>query len=271
VSCAGQGVGNSGEDLAPGKISTNGLALDMAALARLDMGPLGTWRTKDEAVVNSPSLEQLLARPAGLEHVEYLALCALDRGTELVTRDSAGAEVSFPGLYGLAPEWVNDGCGPSCQRWMTACLVAHANAFGYRVEISLRGAHPGFAWDRDIEAGYPVQEGAFYGNVFDREQPVAYACAGRALVDFDQEALDPDGRVGEVGPDEYLTRRVCTAGGPCGLEQTGLCHFLEDLVSTCAVDAGEDRFYGDCSTAAAGSITGAPTIGEVITTYLAGN
>lgn len=60
----------------------------MAGLAGLDVGLLGTRRSREEAVV-----------------------CALDGGTDLVARDSAGVEVSFPGLYGLAPEWVRAGRG----------------------------------------------------------------------------------------------------------------------------------------------------------------
>jgi hypothetical protein len=257
-----------GGDSAEGKLSTNGLALDLDALAQLGPLPLGSWEST-RAVASSPSLAALLAGPSGLEQVAYLALCALDRGTELVV-DAAGDEVSFPGLYGLAPEWVSQECGLSCQRWVSACLVAHANAFGYRVPISLRGKHPGLVWDEAIEADYPLQEGAFYGNLFDAEEPVAYACAGRALIDFDDD-FGGDWTFAD-GADRYLTQRICSTGQPCGLENTGLCHLpsevANELASACATDAGEASYYGGCRKTAAGPVHGASTVDEVITTYL---
>jgi hypothetical protein len=270
----GAGGGSTSNGPREGKLSTNGLALDLDALASLDLDALGSWRSESQAVTSSASLADLMDRSSGLEHVEYLALCALDEGTELVAVDRSGDEVAFPGLYGLAPEWVTESCGASCQRWLTACLVAHANAFDYRVAVSLRGSHRGLVWDDDIAADFPLQEGAFYGNAF-ASQPVAYSCAGRALVDL-------DGDVGAGAPlagdsDSYLTRRICSVGQPCGLELTGLCHVStgpsgpgsNELGSTCALDAGQARYYGDCSTSVAGPVLGAPTYAEVITTYLA--
>ena len=47
--------------------------------------------------------------------------------------EDSGGGVRYPGLLGLAPEWVGGECGPSCQRWISACVLAHANAFGVQV------------------------------------------------------------------------------------------------------------------------------------------
>jgi hypothetical protein len=262
---AGPGEDSSTGDPLEGKLSTNGLVLDVEGLAALDMAALGSWRSSSQAQASSRSLIQLAARPGGLEQVEYLALCALSRGTELAVADSSGAEVRFSGLYGLAPEWVDEECGPSCQRWISACLVSHANAFGQRIQISLRGRHPGLVWDDAIVADYPLQEGAFYGNVF-AAVPIAYACAGRALIEFDED--DPTNWHFTEEADRYLTQRICSAGSPCGLENAGLCHVPRGTASACAIDAGEVSYYGACQTADDGPGTGASTIDEVITTYL---
>lgn len=262
---AGPGEDSSTGDPLEGKLSTNGLELDLEGLADLDMAALGSWRSNSQALASSPSLARLAARPGGLEQVEYLALCALDHGTHLTVADASGAEVRFSGLYGLATEWVSEECGLTCQRWISACLVSHANALGSRVQISLRGRHPGLAWDDAIVAEYPLQEAAFYGNLFG-VAPLAFACAGRALIHFDED--DPTNWQFTEDADRYLTQRICSAGSPCGLENAGLCHVPRGTASACAVDAGEVSYYGACQTADDGPTTGASTIDEVITTYL---
>jgi hypothetical protein len=254
---------SASSDPVGGKLSSNGLALDQSALALLDPAPLGRWQSATEAVADSGSLDALLAHPAGAEHLEYIARCALDDGQTL----SAGG-ASYPGLYGLATAWVDAGCDESCQKWLSACVLAHANGYGIEVTISLRGAHRGLAWDQAIAQEFTLQEAAFYGNVFQvasSELPPLYACSGRALIAWDE---DPEHHESSL---DYLQRRICGTGGPCGLDYSGPCVYPPVMqASTCARDAGWEDYYGDCEGESYETYDPQqiPVYSEVITTYL---
>jgi len=240
----GGGGGTVGGDTeALGKLSNNGLFLDHFALAEEGPGPLGSWIEPTTARARDDLLADLPEEEDRLEHIEYMAMCALDAGTELVVADGGG-ERRFAGLYGLAPGWVDGACDESCQRWVSACLLAHTNMLDLSVPLSLRGAHPGLVWDADIEEEYATQEGAFYGNLFLLPEPftppVLYSCFGRGL--------DPSA--------DYMFERICSAGAICGLVSMGPCP------EACQDDAGSDSYFGDCNDPDAGIYR------EVITTYL---
>ncbi|HEY8142892.1 MAG TPA: hypothetical protein VIG06_09475 [Kofleriaceae bacterium] len=251
----------STSDPAGGKLTLNGLGLDRSVLADLDPSALGHWESDTVAIADSGSIDPLLAHANGAEHLEYLALCALDQGTELV---AAGEH--YPGLFGLGTEWVDGGCGESCQRWISGCLLAHANAYGVPVEVSLRGANPGMAWDDQIVDEFTLQEAAFYGNVFEvtsasSRQPL-YACIGRALIAWDDDEEHPDNSL------DYLQKRICGTGD-CGLISTGPCTAPVEPGSICSHDAGWDGYYADCE--GESSVTDPlqiPIYPEVVTTYL---
>ena len=262
----GGGDGNgSSSDPAGGKLSSNGLVLDFTALELLDPAPLGHWASDTEAVADSGSLDPLIAHPRGAEHIEYLASCALDRGTELVAGGSR-----YPGLLGLATEWVEGSCGESCQNWLGACVLAHANEYGTSVTVSLRGAHQGLVSDDGIAAEFTVQEAAFYGNIFqitDGENPVdfvrpLFACSGRALMAWDEDPTH------QSSPD-YLRERICGTGD-CGLNYMGPCVYPPvESESTCAGDAGWEGYYGTCKGEDFEDLLSPPVYLQVITTYLA--
>jgi hypothetical protein len=71
-------------------------------------------------------------------------------------------------------------CDESCQRWVSACVLARTNAYGVHVNISMRAPAnaPQAIKDAlavsDVErngddagtAGYTLREGAYYGNIF---------------------------------------------------------------------------------------------------------
>lgn len=263
-SSGGGGTGST-SDPAGGKLSSNGLALDMEILSELEAGPLGFWQSSTEAVVDPDSLA-IFDETGGPEHMEYLVLCALDEGTEMVIGDSR-----YRGLFGLAPEWVEEGCDESCQKWLSACLLAHANHYGVAVTVSLRGAHPGLAWDAGIAEEFTLQEAAFYGNIFqvdgddpvDLERPL-YACSGRALIAWDE---DPEHHETSL---DYLQKRVCGSGSSCGLNNTGPCVYPIESESICRQDAGWEGYYANCEGENYDDPFLVPVYPEVITTYLVG-
>lgn len=242
-----------GGDVVEGKLSNNGLVLDPDALGALTGAPLGAGASA--GVVELGAAHQpLAASEGGLELLAYLALCGLDEGTEL---DVDGAR--FAGLYGLAPAWAETDCDLACQRWVSACVLAHANYDGTSVPISIRGAHPGLVWTEAEIAAYPEQEAAFYGNLF-APSPELYACAGRAL----RWSVD------------VFTERLCAIAGLCGIAFTGECHaagyapgeLQGDPVSSCRDDAGETGFFTDCRVDLGDIFFEGPTYDEVVTVYL---
>ena len=102
-----------------------------------------------------------LGDPDAHQFVEYLVSCALPAGDDVAIQGE-----TFAGALGLAPEWADGPCGETCQRWVSACLLARVNARGERVQISMRGPddalHPG---EREI-VDFPVEDGTFFGNLF---------------------------------------------------------------------------------------------------------
>jgi hypothetical protein len=160
------------------------------------------------------------------EQLTYLVRCALPEGVEVVTQQGA-ERFTFPGRIGLAPRWVSEALTPREERWISACLLAHVNAFGKPVPISLR-AHPpsvpALQASAEEQQAFTIFEGGFFGNLF-TPVPVAYACRGE--------------RPPEHAADPVLQDRVCiqetgarTADGrpltACRLIQTGRC---EDAAS----------------------------------------
>jgi len=236
-------AGDREPDREPGQVPTNGLQLDAAILARIEPAPLSDgWA------------EELAATAGGAGLLHYVAICALGPDQDLLGE---------PGYYGLAREWVTEPCTGACRHWVSACLLAHANAFGTSVVISPRGAHPGLA---SPDPDFTIQEAAFYGDVFtgDERTLEMYACAGRGLTDAEH----------------YLEGRICGVSSYCGLVQTGLCGSLVpatiagagdvDLGAACEVDAGRSGTYADCHTGDhfERAPRRSPLVSEVVTVYL---
>jgi hypothetical protein len=114
--------------------------------------------------------------------------CSTD-GKCVIPLQGGGANGSGLGVNADGTTWWGSGrCDETCQRWVSACVLARTNAYGVHVRISLRapanapqavrdalavsdieihGAPPGT--DAGGEAGVPAfgtREGAYYGNIF---------------------------------------------------------------------------------------------------------
>lgn len=257
LALAGCSASDAGDASVDGKLSNNGLQLAPATLRALGTAPLGEWADAGEAHALPEVATRIAQAPGAEEHLRYLALCALDEGSSLAVPWDAGS-IAYPGLFGLAPRWVEEGCDEDCQRWTTACLMAHANAAGEFVAISMRGPHTGMTWGPGVEELFPLQEAAFYGNVFQDDTvtalPALYACFGRAL---------------ETAGADYLERRICSVSGACGAIVSGPCYHPDMRVRPCDGDAGDAGFYADCHvTTAAQFPADGPLYPEVVTTYL---
>lgn len=244
-SSRGNGDESGGPEPGDGEIQpvpTNGLVLDAALAAQLPTGPLA-------------SAPDAFDSTAGRALLKYAAICALPSEATLTV---GGA--SYRGYYGLAPEWETGTCGESCQRWVTACLLAHANANGTPVEISLRGEHPALRAAPDAVAAFTEQEAAFYGNAFAGQ---LLACVGGA------SATSPTADAAKL----FLEGRVCgQLYGDCGIVSTGFCE-QSSVIAACKQVAPTGGGFADCHIdEMLGDIGGlertSPVIHEVVTVYL---
>ncbi|WP_437910632.1 hypothetical protein WME95_23180 [Sorangium sp. So ce327] len=89
----------------------------------------------------------------------------------------APVEVEWRGAAGLCPSWADGAPSLECQELVSACLLARNNARGAHVNLSLRWEpllgedSPGQLASSQainlVQRTYPVQEGAFFGNLLD--------------------------------------------------------------------------------------------------------
>jgi hypothetical protein len=170
--------GLSGNGLSGNGLSGNGLTGQA-----LIMNPLTTALTSSTFLMSSA---------AGRSTISYLVRCALPAGRTITKKDSTGASYSFAGGIGVAPQWETASCDGDCQRWISACMLAHVNTVGAHIPIWLVGQNTGLGWGQS--AAYPNQEGTFFGNIFTVNNighTDAYYCEGPG---FDKSVVD--GRIG---------------------------------------------------------------------------
>ena len=161
-----------------------------------------------------PAIFDSLCDEASRGVLSYIVECALNPEDTLEVTLDDGSKHSFTGDMGLAPQWKNAPCDQDCQEWVTSCFTARGNFYGVHVEISMRAEKgpPILHTDAAERAKFPVQEGAFYGNMF-AFPSVAYACRGR-------------------GHDPYYqaVRRCAQVRGDCGfIKPFGTCDFYDGV------------------------------------------
>lgn len=237
------------ESISNNNLSLNGLYFYSSYLSYTSTSRLGKETLNGLApgpiTYNSPGADGLEHSVDGRQILEYLATCALPEDIILVA-ESGGKKYEFPGLLGLAPEWIGEACDESCQRWVSACLLAHVNAYGETVQISIRGQHPQLSANADEKSVYGFEEAAFYGNLFSEpfvdlygeDQPVAFACQGRDTF------YDPVGST-------HLQQRLCgRSASQCKFFDMSYCFDLYNNPDfkppTCATESSDGSGYADC-------------------------
>ena len=185
----------------------------------------------------------LVESESGRTLLSYIARCALPSGYVASVTAASGQAYGFQGLLGLAPEWRNGAIAQEKGRWVSACLLAHANLYGKHVNIELVGAHPALA---SRPANLTAQEAAFYGDLFAGRHQVTtmFACIGSAR----------DG-LSEAPP------RVCGRTESCGFTITGFCGEPSD---TPVCSGGPDAYTSCEAQPASGASYQAE---EIITVY----
>lgn len=200
-------------------VTTNRLATNRLASNRLATNKLASNRLASNAL-SSTKLEanmataDLLATSEGRDVYAYLINCALPAGTTIQANLPDAPDAAppatlytcssglcvFPGGIGLAEYWSDHRLDPKGQRWVSACMFARVNAHNTAELISMRGPHDALTVSPSENALFPIQEGAFYGNLFTGENnPIDWnACRGegQAQGEFDglvdRDCAEPD-------------------------------------------------------------------------------
>jgi hypothetical protein len=186
-----------------------------------------------------PRLAKALVDPEVREILGYIVECALPSTAALTYEDASGTPWTFSGLHGLAPQWEDQSaCDTSCQRTVSACLLARVNYHGERNVMSWRRAsgipyneytrgleHP----SRDENLSFALEEGAVWGNFF-LETPSVHVCRGQDTVpslsipgvDASRyDGLVPMGAIRMCANDAECLRRVYA--GPCAGAANPVC------------------------------------------------
>jgi hypothetical protein len=237
------------QSTAPGKLATNKLATNRlspfsaaannATASNLAGSPVASAQLgPNQYAANPETTRDFLTTPQGREVLSYIVGCALPNGLTLVATGTDGTVFEFFGEVGLAEEWLHHPLHKAGRGWVSACLFARVNDQDVSVPISMRGPHEALDTTPDEEAGWPLEEGAFYGDYFVAPgEPIQWvACRGRDLA------------AGESGG---LAERNCARPDPNNPGRT-LCGFT--YAGDCGDFAGEPvckhlsggAFYRNC-------------------------
>jgi hypothetical protein len=101
--------------------------------------PLSTASYSDSSVYGV--LRNQLRYSPTREMMSYLVSCALAPGQSMSYADTATGTTFGPweGQLGLCPAWNTGPASATCQELVSACLLARVNAFGFKVDLSMRG------------------------------------------------------------------------------------------------------------------------------------
>ncbi|WP_053332811.1 hypothetical protein [Haliangium ochraceum] len=205
-------------------LSINALSINALSINRLDA---------DTLAFNTLQNPEITATEEGRMVLRYIARCALKDG-DVLRVEHSDQIWEYPGVLGVAAGWETEALDIDGQERVSACLLAHVNAFGIEVPISLRG--PGLAEADVLESErFYYGDGAFYGNL-NAEHPTKFSCEIRG-----NRYLGGDGNVHTPSsPDADL--RVCGAADTaedCGFEFTGYC---DEICNEIERDGDQWRF-----------------------------
>lgn len=152
------------------------------------------------------------------EMLTLLVACAFDSSTSITPNG-----IEFFGETGLATQWQFGPLNEDGKEWVSACVMAHLSSNGTASPISMRGRNKALASSRDEVTGWPLEEGAFYGNIFTAPARMIdwNACAGRDIVERSCAIQDP------AHPDVTV----------CGLAFDGQCSQVCERTS---------KFFNNC-------------------------
>jgi hypothetical protein len=261
--------------LATNRLATNRLATNKLAVEKLSTNALSSTRLEANMAT-----ADLLSTEDGRDVYSYLINCALPANLSIQASVNGASDTAppstlytctnglcvFPGGIGLAEYWIDHRLDPKGQRWVSACMFARVNAHDTAEPISLRGPHDALTVTPDEATQFPIQEGAFYGNLFTGDQPIDWnACrgSGQAAGEFDglvdRDCAEPD----PADPTHTL----------CGFKYAGDCADYSPVLPSpfaCKFYDADFGIFNDChDTPGDGHWPSSPPNREVITVYVA--
>jgi hypothetical protein len=196
------------------RITMNGIEANRIAMNRIAMNRIAMNRLSPDRLAYN-SLDGLETTPEGRELLVYVARCAL-RDSDVLVATAGDETYEFPGMLGLAVEWEHRALEPAEVHWVSACLLAHVNAFDVSVQISLRAPAGRIQTTPDEEFDFPVYEGTFFGDVFG-ENLLTYACVGN------------DAEIAAAHASDRPLRACADPGPQCDVVELGYCRDVCDL------------------------------------------
>jgi hypothetical protein len=219
------------------------LTPDMLGVAALGPTTLGASAL---AALQDPTQSGELSR----QLLKYTVSCAFDDTQSFsftwVNASGVSHQETYPGLLGLATGWATHTLDEPGQAWVSACLASRINYYGIPVQLSSRGSAPALAAGSDELAAFPMEEGAFWGNLF-TGSPAVYACDD-PTDDTHSRSLSRECAAGHVG----------TSGA---LESCGIIQRVGSCDDRCAPLAA-DSFHPSCAP------PGGASTSRVITVFL---
>jgi hypothetical protein len=229
----------SGAALSANALSANALSANALSANALSANALSANALSANALSANALTATALKDPLAREFLKYVVSCALP-DDQVIKMTIDGSTYSFPGSLGMEPQWGEPGgsCDVSCQRWITACVLARVDFLGVERPISVRGMNKGLKTTGHEAKDFPVREATYFGNVFAPGKPL-YAC---------------------LSPDKTTDTRVCgDSMKNCPMQVVGSC------AQACAYE-GQFGQFDLCSTS--GKALHPETYLESVTVFL---
>jgi hypothetical protein len=166
----------TGYALSANALSANALSANALSANALSANALSANALSANALSANALTATALEDPLAREFLKYVVSCALP-DDQVINMTIDGETYSFPGSLGMEPQWGLPGgsCDESCQRWITACVLARVDFLGIERPISVRGLNPGLRTTVKEAKDYPAREATYFGNVFAPDKPL-FAC-----------------------------------------------------------------------------------------------
>ena len=162
-------------------LSANALSANALSANALSANALSANALSANALSANALTATALRDPLARQFLKYVVSCALPDDANVTVKVDQQS-YTFVGQLGLAPQWgtSNGSCDRSCQRWVSACVLARVDYAGVERLISLRGDHRALRTTPQELSQYPVREATYYGNLFGEDHQ-RYLCLSPGL------------------------------------------------------------------------------------------
>lgn len=169
-------------------------------------------------VLSTTNLNAMASTADGRASLPYVIGCALPTGASATAHwtDGSGfpAQQTFSGDIGLGSSWTTTALTSTQQRLVSSCVLARVNMIGTNVTVSLRGNSSALNVTATEASQYVIEEGAFFGNVFQGAGFYVAACDGSGTAPANRRCAQPNGLTTTECGFTYagMCSDICTTG-----------------------------------------------------------